>query len=331
MNSADGRHPENGEKLLIIHPGALGDVVAVFGIISDLKRRFRQVTLVCQTHVGRLAGALNLVDQHMPLEAAYWASLYLPQPDKRILQLLGEHHSIIVFSVGGEWTARLERFSPAPCLQVPARPPAKTRVPVARFAAEKLIAGGLLDKSPSPRTAACCPSGGTVSMPPGRKTPAVLLHPGAGSPRKRWPIENFASLADLLRAHGIFAGVVIGPAERDLLAAPHPALPKVHVLNDILDLLKLLQSAEGFIGNDSGVAHLAACLGLITTVIFTASDPLRWNPNGPAVAALAPALPCQPCFEIEPENCPPSDCARAVGPETVWRAFDDLCRKHGMM
>jgi ADP-heptose:LPS heptosyltransferase len=142
-------------------------------------------------------------------------------------------------------------------------------------------------------------------------------------------MSAFLAVAARISAAGGNPELMIGPADRDLLTAARSTVLPIHVLDEIDQLLLLLKTADGFIGNDSGVAHLAACLGLPTAVIFTVSDPKRWRPNGPAVATLAPRLPCQPCFETHETNCPQPECLKAVGPDTVWRTFSRLCEARG--
>ena len=327
MKSERAEHSAASCDLLIVHPGALGDVVAVFALIDRMKKRHRSVTLACQASIGKLAQSLNLADRHVGVETGFWSSIFSGRPRRQVAELLGGHRRIILFAVGTELENAINSHAPVPCVRVPPRPPAKLREHVTRYAAARLVASGLLDRIP-PLTGTPCRrthAGSQRIAAPGR--PPVLLHPGAGSPRKRWPLSNFLAVAAKIRSGGGRAELIVGPAERDLLEAPLPSDLPVHVLDRMPDLLTLLKPAAGFIGNDSGVAHLAACLGLPTTVVFTCSDPLRWRPNGPAVEAVAPVLPCRPCFETRGENCPRPECLSAVTPEAVMRAHERLLKK----
>jgi hypothetical protein len=302
----------------------------MFPLVVALGERFGRVTLVCQGQIGRLAVALKIAAQHLPFEAGMWSSLYSRTPDDRVVRLISAQRCVILFAKSDDLENIVNRYAARSCVRVAPRPPADVRCHVTAFAAEVLIAAGLLDGRRWRRLANHHSSG--ISRTAGKESepPRVLLHPGAGSRRKRWPMKGFARLSTLLRDRDFDAAYIIGPAERDLLAERQPPHQPVHVLSDTLELLTLLQSAAGFIGNDSGVAHLAAWIGLASTVIFTASDPLRWRPNGPAVAAVAPGLPCRPCFETEKQNCPQPDCLRAITPETVWQSFLNLWHEQGM-
>jgi heptosyltransferase III len=127
----------------------------------------------------------------------------------------------------------------------------------------------------------------------------VLLFPGSGGRQKNWPAENFAKLASALPPP-MRALFVLGPAERaiepvlmPLLAARGIAWLRDLPLGTVAGLARL---AAGFVGNDSGVSHLAAAAGAPGVVIFGSTDPDRWRPLGrirvmqaAKLAALTPA------------------------------------------
>lgn len=111
----------------------------------------------------------------------------------------------------------------------------------------------------------------------------VLLFPGSGSPHKNWPTENFAAVAAAL-APPMRALVVLGPAEGALEPTLMPLLREREIawlrgqpLGTIAGLARL---AAGFVGNDSGVSHLAAAAGAPGVAIFGPTDPERWRPLG---------------------------------------------------
>jgi ADP-heptose:LPS heptosyltransferase len=155
----------------------------------------------------------------------------------------------------------------------------------------------------------------------------IFIHPGSGSIRKRWPLARFLELADILEKKGLGPQFICGPAEQDLAAELAKQNRPVHGLGKLTDLADLLESAGGYIGNDSGVSHLASFLGLPGVVIFGPTDPLRWKPTGPRIEIVRPELDCNPCFEIEPENCPEPRCLTDASVEAVVRAFERSCQR----
>ena len=115
----------------------------------------------------------------------------------------------------------------------------------------------------------------------------MLVLPGSGSLAKNWPAENFAALTVML-APRIRSLVILGPAEAALepvFAAHWAAHGAAHRLAAIADLdlaevAALARLARCFVGNDSGVSHLAAAAGAPGLAIFGPTDPARWRPLG---------------------------------------------------
>jgi ADP-heptose:LPS heptosyltransferase len=113
--------------------------------------------------------------------------------------------------------------------------------------------------------------------------PAFLaVHPGSGSPAKNWPAERFLEVAGTLSGGQAWL-LVRGPAEG---AFPHPRGAKEARQWPLRVLGAALARAGLFLGNDSGVAHLAAAAGTPTLVLYGLTDPALWAPVGPAVATL---------------------------------------------
>jgi len=95
----------------------------------------------------------------------------------------------------------------------------------------------------------------------------------------------------------------------------------VHIPQDTLALRRLLASGRAYVGNDSGVSHLAAWLGLPSVVVFGPSDPVRWRPIGENVEVVRPPLACAPCFEIASVNCERPDCILEISLADVLQAL----------
>ena len=109
----------------------------------------------------------------------------------------------------------------------------------------------------------------------------MVLHPGAGSAHKRWPVEGFATAAGALRRAGSLAVAVHwGPADAGAAAALAGAIGSdVHVLREpsLLTLAGALAAAALYLGNDSGVSHLAAAAGAPSVVLYTPAL-VGWRP-----------------------------------------------------
>lgn len=119
----------------------------------------------------------------------------------------------------------------------------------------------------------------------------VLIHPGASAPAKRWPIDNFMALAEAIRSSALVPGFLIGPVEREQFSTA--AIDQLGELGPvwadlrIAELAAMLALVRAYVGNDSGISHLAGAVGAPTLVIFTSTNPTIWRPLGPNVRVTA--------------------------------------------
>ena len=117
-----------------------------------------------------------------------------------------------------------------------------------------------------------------ISVPPAPVENFAVIHPFASSPRKRWPLDQFRALErELLARFGLATRWCAGPEE---------PLDNAVRIENLYDLGCWLSTARVYIGNDSGIAHLAAAVGTPVVAIFLASDPEVWAPRGPHVTVL---------------------------------------------
>jgi ADP-heptose:LPS heptosyltransferase len=307
------------DALLVVHPGALGDLVVAFDSLLRLRRRFPGgIDGVCQGHLGRLAAGLGIFRRAVAMEAAVFAGLYTDASggvDTALVDFFRPYKAVLLFSNSTALAQGVRRVFRKPLHRIPPRPPRHRRIHVHDHLMDQLAAEGLLRRSD---TAALFPPGfpslktGTDG---GTRGAAVFIHPGSGSPRKNWPLERFAALARRLLGAGMRPEFVLGPAEGRLRATlleddgPWPC----HTPATLDDFAARLTRGGAYVGNDAGGTHLAAFLGLPTLALFGPSDPLRWRPRGRRTSVLtAPGAPCDPCFEHHGRNCDGAPCLSAI-------------------
>ena len=113
----------------------------------------------------------------------------------------------------------------------------------------------------------------------------VAVHPGSGSPEKTWPAARFVSLLDSLGAEPFL--LVEGPADAPAAAALRARDGAVTARGLAARVLgAVLARAAAYVGNDSGVTHLAAAWGAPTVALYGPTDPAVWSPLGPRVAIV---------------------------------------------
>lgn len=119
---------------------------------------------------------------------------------------------------------------------------------------------------------------GTTAARPAIPCPAVertfaVIHPFASATAKRAPMDLFQAAASRL--------------ERSMpvtwLCGPEEELAGAVRISDLYEMACWLRGAKIFVGNDSGISHLAAAVGTPVMAFFRSSDPKVWAPRGSAV------------------------------------------------
>jgi ADP-heptose:LPS heptosyltransferase len=291
------------KKLLIFHQGALGDFVLTFPALIRLKKHFTPIDAVCKPQLGKLAKGMGLIDNWFSQDAARFASFFSDSIDSDVKNLLNTYDEIILFSFSEDLTQSINQIRHRSVHRISPRPKPTDNIHVALHLLRNLARCGLIaednDLNTSEQPSFYLQPEVFYNTSLSRK---VLIHPGAGSKKKMWPITNFLQVEELLKADGYRPEYIIGPADRflrDALRMSSARQRVVHTPENLAALMALMKTAGGYIGNDSGVSHLAAYLGLPTVAVFGPSDPAMWGPVGSAVCIVSPQkLKCDSKIEI---------------------------------
>jgi lipopolysaccharide heptosyltransferase II len=158
----------------------------------------------------------------------------------------------------------------------------------------------------------------------GAGRPLVGLVPGAEWATKRWGTERYAALARELECAGSTILVLGGPGEREAAARIQQlaGVPLRDTTGNAIDeAIAILARCDLVIGGDTGLVHCARALGRPTLVLFGPTAPARHRFT-PRERYLALRLPCQPCHDHGPARCPLGhhDCMRLLDPTDVVEA-----------
>ena len=130
----------------------------------------------------------------------------------------------------------------------------------------------------------------SLSIQPNSKP--VIIHPGSGGKDKCWHIDNFCNIASDLSNNGFEPVFLLGPAEMERFSQTEidklNAIAKPISSLNIKQVAQVIAASKGYIGNDSGVTHLAGSMGKETVAIFGPSNARLYRPIGPKVAVLTP-------------------------------------------
>jgi predicted lipopolysaccharide heptosyltransferase III len=154
----------------------------------------------------------------------------------------------------------------------------------------------------------------------------ALVHPSTLFHTKQWSAKNFASVIDYLAARGVGTVAVSSPSENAVLKELSDATPSPIIMADDLTLPEITavaSDAEIFIGNDSGIAHIAAAVKTPTVVIFGSSNRDHWRPwtDAPNEIVFNP-FDCQPCPGYECKVYGEPRCILSVTSDQVIAAVD---------
>ena len=132
--------------------------------------------------------------------------------------------------------------------------------------------------------------------------PIFAIAPAAAyGPAKEWPADRYGALIDLLARRDDAEVVLVGaPSERakceEVAASSKSGAIVAAGSTNIGELIALLSLCDGFIGNDSGCAHIAGALGIPTVAIFGSTNPERTGPLGAKARVIYRKLECSPCL-----------------------------------
>ena len=176
------------------------------------------------------------------------------------------------------------------------------------------------------RVRTACVSGRPVTEP------FVLLHPTTAFFTKQWPVENFARTAEFLAEKGIGSVAISSKNESRVLdQLRHAAKVPIITFDDLTlpEITALASRAKVFVGNDSGIAHIAAAVNTPTVVVFGSSNRTHWRPwtDAPNEIVFNP-FDCQPCPGYECKVYGDPKCIKSVTNEQVFEAIDRVMKGH---
>ncbi len=244
-------------RRLVIRPGAIGDFIVSLPALECLRAEYLEVWAASPN-----VPLVRFADCARGIASTGIDLLGVTEPPARLLEELRRFDSIVSWYGANRPEFReLVRVMQLPFTFLPAIPPEGSGLHATDFYLQQVrtIANGASDGIPR------------IRCDMERETFAVI-HPFSGSPKKNWPLENFRELARALEQ--------IMPV-RWCSGADDPPLEGAVRIDDLYELACWLARARLYIGNDSGITHLAAAVGTPVLALYgPASDPAVWAPRG---------------------------------------------------
>ncbi len=252
-------------KRLLIRPGAIGDCIMSFPALQHLRTDYTEVWVP-----SAVVPLVQFANKVRPISSTGLDMLGIA--DTGVLEALKQFDSIV------SWygTNRPEFRDQLPQAEFHAALPRADYVGRATdFFASQV--GAPMDLIPG------------ISVPHSRRD-TIAIHPFSGGSRKNWPLDRFQELARLL------------PLPVEWSAGPEELLAGATRFDDLYELAQWLAGARLYIGNDSGITHLAAAVGVPVLALFGPTDPKVWAPRGANVLVMR----SEPIHALQPSDCLPA-------------------------
>ncbi|MGD0672662.1 MAG: glycosyltransferase family 9 protein [Candidatus Binatus sp.] len=305
-------------RVLVIFPGALGDLMCLMPALGAISRRHpgASVELMARIELARLAAGRTVVARGHSIDAREVGELFTeagaqsdgPPANSNARRFFADFERIYSFFASDDqrFRARLAAATDGHVSFHPFRPGGDGHVSAAYLRATEIEideraspVGPWLEPTPDDLAAASR----AIAQSKCAVSNLIVIFPGSGSPGKNWPADKFAALASMLSSRASATApekritwpsipanalcvaapeksvaVILGPAEISM--EPIFREPGVPVLKhlDLPTVAAIARVASAFVGNDSGVSHLAAAAGASGVVIFGRTDPARWGP-----------------------------------------------------
>jgi heptosyltransferase-3 len=293
--------PASNRRVLVIFPGALGDLLCLVPAIRAIGRRNPGATLelmargeLARFAVGRLGFARGHSIDRREVGHLFAANEGVPEETRAFFGAFDRVYSFFAAD-DANFRRSLEDASAGRVSFYPFRPPGDGHI--ARCYQRAL---GENDASPVANRIELIPrdlESAELTLRQVNLMPHgfVLILPSSGSPPKNWPPANFAALAERAAAPSL---VLLGPAEAGLKSffeARNLAVVSDLELGEAAGVAHL---SRCFLGNDSGVSHLASASGARGLVLFGPTDPTRWRPLGDVKVIRRDPLDILPVAEV---------------------------------
>ena len=286
-------------KLLLILPGAIGDFILTSPAAVWLRQKLRPRYVEIWVERASLPLATSCSQADRALVLADTGVERWPTPEIVISRLKQFDRVISWYGIGySEWTEQIRHqvhqidFLPSfqHCTEIHAMDFRRRQVESLLGADESFPAFPQIEISEEAlafsreylATELCC------------NRPIIVIHPGASGVRKRWAANCFTRLITSLIEATNQVLVCEGPLDLEVVnevmaqacVSESKTQPRRIRIDDLMELAAVIRHSQLYVGNDSGIGHLAAASGIPTLSIFTATDPAIWSPRGPRARFL---------------------------------------------
>lgn len=328
-------------RVFIFHDGALGDLLLSVPALKAIGAQASRIHLAGRPDAAGLLAKAGHVNDVSDAGGARYAGLFSPSPDPEARKILHGFDRAYVFSAKGNSPLLRSIGSVIRDTQlVLTIPPRGVESHVSAFRLHQVVrAHGDPFQTLSSRWPAAFPDFVPVSASRLRErmpqSAVIAVHPGSGSPRKNWPLGRFLEVMTELVGSGAAVLILLsGPGEPpETKAALHDFALRhreraIHLEGEPLPAIaSALGTADLYLGNDSGITHLASLLCPRVVAVYGPTDPAIWGPVGGGRAIQNRSI-CTQCAEPE-SSCTHRSCLLSIPSEAVLREISQLLGQAG--
>ncbi|GJL65822.1 MAG: glycosyl transferase family 9 [Nitrospirales bacterium] len=327
--------------ILIIKLRYIGDVVLSTPVLSALRQQFPHATLVCLVNPGtqeilqhnpHIDDVLVMVRGSLLEQMQFWLELRRRQFDCVIDLTDGDRSAFLTWVSGASrrigfnsenrWRGRFyshcisSGVAGRHMVEYHAQALSLINVPAVAHAPEVSV---------GTEQTACAQARLDELGLLGRRW--VMVHPTARYWFKAWPLERFAMLCDRLAEHNLSV-VLVGDVHDQEAATQIQELVNTPVFSlvgktPLLELAAMMKQADLFIGNDTGLMHIASAVGCPVLGLFGPTNPETWGPRGNKTTVIYKELDCRACFR---PGCfrGEESCMKLIAVDEVYEAALEL-------
>lgn len=328
VNSKTVRTPVMQRKVLVIFPGTLGDFVCFLPALRGLAKD-RIVDLLARTEYADL---LSPGIRTRSLDCHEISRLFAPEAegDERLQSFFESYETVWSWMGSGQpdFVKNLSVLSRGRLRVFPFQP-VGARVHLVDYYRSCLGEAAEFDSLVQLQSDAVAWSDAFWKRNRLEQKKVLALAPGSGAREKNWPDESYKIVAEWWEKElGGRVVVVIGPVEEEKgnIVDVWGSMLTARRLR-LMHVAALLARCDLYLGNDSGVTHLSAALGVPTVALFGPTDPVQWAPRGESVAIVTQTVECSPCVLPVMKACPHRKCLTTLSPEDIIKVVRSVLEK----
>ena len=331
-------------SILIIHQGAIGDFILSLPAISSFKNSYPEASVEIRgyLHILKLVEKRFYADTISSVDRKEMAPFYSEDStlDVELIEYFKQFDRIVIFGKEGSKTLlhNLKKVNIEGVCFIDTFPHDDGDVHIIDHQLSQLSRLGYATPDTVPRLFPDEEDGKEAEEFFNKKqlhdnSLNVAIHIGSGSRMKAWPTGRFVQLSEkLIEANGAKIILPIGPADEKMVQEYADLMDSEAIIPianlSLNELAAILKKCDVYVGNDSGITHVAAAVGIPVVALYGPTDPQVWGVRGRNVSLMHKGgFACSPCSKEEMKRCVNRRCLDEISVEEVYRRVSDVIQE----